>query len=155
MHVPKLYFLGELEFIILFINTNHLWLILVISRNLSVFLFCSCVLLMELIAFTLQPIFNEGNITMFEISPWRTNSDYPEGVMFPFYISVLIITELSTRVYGVALILFGVIYSLLYEGKEGKKLYWITPDDTVLFCKIFVYVWNRVRALNFFFFTQL
>lgn len=39
LHVPKMYFLGELEFTVLFISTDHLWLILVISRNLSVFLF--------------------------------------------------------------------------------------------------------------------
>lgn len=42
--------------------------------------------------------------------------------IFPFYISVLIITGLSARVYGVALILFGVLYSFLYKGKERKKL---------------------------------
>lgn len=80
LHVPKLYFLGELEFIVLFISTDHLWLILVISRNISVFLLYFCVLLTELITFILQPVFNETNITMFDILPWRTKGDYPEGV---------------------------------------------------------------------------
>lgn len=85
LHAPKLYFLGELEFVVLFINTDHLWIILVISRNLSTFLFWFCVLLTGLIAFTFQPIFTETNITMFEISPWRMKGDYPEGSLFiPF-----------------------------------------------------------------------
>lgn len=61
---------------------------------------------------------------------------------------------MSAWVYGVALILFGVVYSLLYEGKEGKKLYWIAPDDTVLAFKTFVDVGIGVGPLNFVF-TQL
>lgn len=70
--------------------------------------------------------------------------------LFPFYISVLVITGLSPRVSGVALI-FGVVYSLLYEGKDRKKLYRIAPDDIVLAFKIFIDVQIGVGPLNFFF----
>lgn len=76
--------------------------------------------------------------------------------IFPFYISVLIITGLSARVYGVALILFGVLYSFLYKGKERKKLCWIAPDDTVLAFKILVDVVGiGVGPLNFFFYSAI
>lgn len=75
--------------------------------------------------------------------------------IFPFCISVLIITGLSTRVFGVTIILFGVLYSLLYKGKGRKKLNRVAPDFTYLIVKTLVDIIGiRVRPLDFFF-TQL
>lgn len=47
----------------------------------------------------------------------------------------MIIKGLSTRVFGIMLILFGVLYSLLYKGEGRKKLYRIAPDFTNLIVK--------------------
>lgn len=58
--------------------------------------------------------------------------------IFPFYISVLITKRLSARVFGVTLILFGVLYSLLYKGRGRKKLYRTAPDFTDLTLKTLV-----------------